>query len=96
MTVQTTPALPVVRDELRECLAEILYCDVAEIDDDLPFQELGLDSVLGLDLLSVINSRYGRQDRVDVIYDHPTLNKLAEHVCATSSTESRRENSSGT
>ncbi|MEU5848875.1 acyl carrier protein [Saccharopolyspora shandongensis] len=69
-----------IRDELRSHLAEVLYVEVAEVEDDATFQDLGLDSVLGVELVSVINAKYGLSEVVDAVFDHPTLNKLADYV----------------
>lgn len=69
-----------VRDELRAHLADVLYCEAAEVDDDATFQDLGLDSVLGVELVSVINSRYRLEETVDAVYEHPTLAGLADYV----------------
>ncbi|MEV6410721.1 acyl carrier protein [Kribbella sp. NPDC051718] len=69
-----------IRHDLREELARILYCDVDEISDDDSFVELGLDSVLGLEFLVVLNSRLSLTENIDVVYDHPTLARLTDHV----------------
>ncbi|MEV0083432.1 acyl carrier protein [Saccharopolyspora sp. NPDC050642] len=69
-----------IRDELRSHLAEVLYVEVAEVEDDATFQDLGLDSVLGVELVSVINAKYGLSEVVDAVFDHPTLNELADYV----------------
>lgn len=72
-----------IRTELREHLAGILYCELAEIDDDATFTELGLDSVLGVELVTLVNARYGTEETVDSVYDHPTVNRLAAHLADT-------------
>ncbi|MFI6402541.1 acyl carrier protein [Streptomyces sp. NPDC050548] len=69
-----------VREVLRTHLAEVLYCEPEEIGDDTAFQDLGLDSVLGAEVTAVINSRYGLEEKVEALYQHPTLTDLADHV----------------
>ncbi|WP_116041227.1 acyl carrier protein [Amycolatopsis palatopharyngis] len=69
-----------IRDELREHLAEVLYLDVSEIDDDTTFRDLGLDSVLGVELVSVINAKYNLTELVEAVFEHPTLNKLVSYI----------------
>lgn len=69
-----------VREVLRTHLAEVMYCEPEEIGDDTAFEELGLDSVLGAEVTAVINSRYGLEEKAEVLYQNPTLAKLAEHV----------------
>jgi acyl carrier protein len=69
-----------VREVLRTHLAEVLYCEPQEIADDTAFQDLGLDSVLGAEVTAVINSRYGLEEKVEALYQNPTLAELADHV----------------
>jgi acyl carrier protein len=70
-----------IREDLRTQLADVLYCEVAEVTDDATFKDLGLDSVLGVELISVINTKYGLSVRIDAVYEHPTVTLLAEYVC---------------
>ncbi|MEU3520612.1 acyl carrier protein [Streptomyces sp. NPDC006654] len=69
-----------VREVLRAHLAEVLYCEPEEVEDDTAFEDLGLDSVLGAELTALINSRYGLSEKVETLYQNPTLTLLAEHV----------------
>ncbi|WP_405550883.1 acyl carrier protein (plasmid) [Streptomyces globisporus] len=69
-----------VRGVLRSHLAEVLYCEPAEIGDETNFEDLGLDSVLGAEVTAVINSRYGLSERVEAVYQNPTLTRLAAYV----------------
>lgn len=69
-----------VRMELRNDLARILYCDVADVTDDATFTELGLDSILGFELLTVVNARYSLQENIDSIYGNPTVPVLSDHL----------------
>ncbi|MFJ6895187.1 acyl carrier protein [Streptomyces hokutonensis] len=71
-----------VREVLRTHLAEVLYCEPAEIGDDTAFQDLGLDSVLGAEVTAVINSRYGLEEKVEALYQNPTLADLADYVAS--------------
>jgi aryl carrier-like protein len=68
--------------ELRKDLAEILYCEPAEVDDQATFTEMGLDSILGLEFLAVINTRYGLKENIDAVYDHPTVPALSQYLDA--------------
>ncbi|WP_410586747.1 acyl carrier protein [Amycolatopsis sp. lyj-23] len=72
----------VIREQLRALIAEVLYCEVAEVGGDTPFADLGLDSVLIVEFVAELNSRYPVGESVDSLYEHPTLNLLAEHVSA--------------
>lgn len=69
-----------VMTTLRMRLAEILYCEPEEISADTTFQELGLDSVLGAELVTTINREYALRETVETVYSHPTLAQLSAHV----------------
>jgi acyl carrier protein len=74
--------VPSVRDNLRQLIAEILYCEPADIEGDATFRDLGLDSVLIVELISKINSAYGLAEKSELAYTYPTLNQLSAHVAA--------------
>lgn len=78
MAVQASASA--IREDLRAHLADVLYCEIDEVADDATFKELGLDSVLGVELVSVINAKYGLSERIEVVYEHPTLNRLTDYV----------------
>ena len=69
-----------MRSLVRELLQQILYCESHEIDDDRPFREIGLDSVLGVELLAEVNREHGLQEQVRVLYSHPTVTELADYL----------------
>jgi acyl carrier protein len=71
-----------VQTLLRAQLQEILYCDPSEIADDAQFAAMGLDSVLGVELLAEVNRRYGLSEKVKVLYAYPTVNDLTAYLVA--------------
>jgi polyketide synthase PksJ len=73
-----TSLLPVLIEEL----GRVLLLASSEIDVDRPFTDLGLDSILGVEWTNALNRRFGLQLPATVIYDHPTIRQLAEHVAA--------------
>lgn len=69
-----------VHDSLRTQLAEILYCPPEEINGETSFDDLGLDSVLGIELIAAINTSYGLHERLETVYQNPTLEALTTHI----------------
>ncbi|PRH80478.1 acyl carrier protein [Streptomyces solincola] len=69
-----------IREELRAHLADVLYLDTSEIHDEATFADLSLDSVLGVELVAVINTRYGLDESVEAVFEHPTVEKLADYI----------------
>ncbi|MEY4483528.1 MAG: hypothetical protein RL693_980, partial [Verrucomicrobiota bacterium] len=66
--------------ELAESLAAALYMEESQIEHDLPFTELGLDSIVGVEWVNKINKRYGLKLPATKVYDYPTLTDFAGYV----------------
>ncbi|MBO1583289.1 PfaD family polyunsaturated fatty acid/polyketide biosynthesis protein [Bacillus sp. XF8] len=63
--------------ELANSLAEIMYLDSSQINEDIHFSELGLDSILGVEWIRVLNKRYGTTIEATTLYEYPTLREFA-------------------
>ncbi|MET8944896.1 acyl carrier protein [Streptomyces sp. NPDC004542] len=66
--------------ELITVLADALGVKAEAIDPEQPFQVLGLDSMLTVEFVAVVNARYGTRVKVTALYDHPTPAAFARHV----------------
>lgn len=66
--------------ELITVLADALGVKAEAIDPEQPFQLLGIDSMLTIELVAVVNARYGTRIKVTALYDHPTPAAFARHV----------------
>ncbi|MGW0093873.1 acyl carrier protein [Streptomyces sp. NPDC003328] len=73
----TTEAL---HQQLLDDLVATLYCDPADVDDDTTFHDLGLDSILGLEFLGLVNGRYQLSEEIDTLHEHPTLAQLVQYL----------------
>ncbi|CAM5331209.1 Polyketide synthase PksL [Streptomyces avidinii] len=69
-----------IRADLRTSLAQILYRELDEIEDDVTFTALGLDSILGVELIIGINKRYALSEKIQLLYAAPTVNELASYL----------------
>ncbi|MFD9789950.1 SDR family NAD(P)-dependent oxidoreductase [Streptomyces sp. NPDC059070] len=67
---------------LRASLAKELELDEAELDDDTPFVELGLDSITGVTWTRSINTRLQLSLSATTVYGHPTVAALAAYLAA--------------
>ncbi|MEU0880583.1 beta-ketoacyl synthase N-terminal-like domain-containing protein [Lentzea sp. NPDC005914] len=65
---------------LRAQLAEVLYSTEDEVDVARTFNELGVDSILGVELIAFVNRTYGLDVKAGALYDHPTVTTFAAHV----------------
>jgi NADPH:quinone reductase-like Zn-dependent oxidoreductase/acyl carrier protein len=75
-------------EELHEVISSIIKHEVGEIlrlspekiDNDRSIYELGLDSLMGVELVSALESRLGVRISVMAMSSTPTINKLAERI----------------
>ncbi|HVI46024.1 MAG TPA: SDR family NAD(P)-dependent oxidoreductase [Chitinophaga sp.] len=65
--------------QLSEILRNTLYLD-DDFDESKAFQELGLDSIVGVELIKNINERFNIQLNATKLYDYPTLKTLTGYV----------------
>jgi acyl carrier protein len=85
----TTPQSSSLKEELRELIAEIAEKD--EIPDDESFKELGIDSMMGVEIVAAIERKYQVKISDDELVEVTTLNnamalvqkKRGEHNVAT-------------
>lgn len=86
MTTSETESAPVtaqeVRDWLRECVAAHVRHPGAQIQDDVPLSQYGLDSVYVLGLCAEIEDHYGIEMDPALLWDHQCLGPLADAVFA--------------
>ncbi|WP_332309352.1 SDR family NAD(P)-dependent oxidoreductase [Pseudomarimonas arenosa] len=69
-----------VRGFLKRTLAQALYLDEATIDEDRPFVDLGLDSIVGVEWVKNINKGLGLEIGATRVYDYSNLAALAAFV----------------
>ncbi|WP_176560069.1 SDR family NAD(P)-dependent oxidoreductase [Brevibacillus dissolubilis] len=76
----TEAALAAVISDLQATLAQELECSADEIDEDTPFMELGLDSIIGVTWIRKVNSRLKLSLPASKVYSYPTVRKFAEYL----------------
>lgn len=70
----------VLHEELSTSLAEVLDMDKGDIDIDENFNNMGLDSVFGVDWIQEVNKRYGISVKATQIYNYPTVREFAKYL----------------
>ena len=65
---------------LREKLAAVLRTDPARIDPDKPFGALGMDSLMGLELVRRLSVTTGLRLPVTAVFNYPTVQKFAREI----------------
>lgn len=84
--VASAPSAQAVTEHLKVLLAQELHLNPAEIAQDTPFIDLGLDSITGVTWVRKINAHYGTNIEATKVYSHPTLRELAALVPAVEKT----------
>ncbi|MFJ9646077.1 phosphopantetheine-binding protein [Streptomyces sp. NPDC101206] len=69
-----------VLTDLIGVLGDVLRVKPEKIDPEQTFQSLGLDSMLVVEFVAVVNTRYGLRVLATDLYDHPTPVSFAREV----------------
>ena len=69
-----------VREWLVEMIAKRLSMEPAEIPTDQPVTRLGIDSTEAVVISGELQEWLGRRVPPTVVWDHPTIDSLAEHL----------------
>ncbi|MGA9383027.1 MAG: acyl carrier protein [Phormidium sp.] len=69
-----------IQNWLISYIAELIEVSCREIDITIPFDEYGLDSSMSVTMIGDLGAWLGRDLDPTLIYDYPTLEKLAEYV----------------
>ena len=66
--------------QVRDSLATALFLEPADVDVRRSFVELGLDSIIGVEWIKVLNKAYGTTLAATRLYDYASVTGLAEHL----------------
>ncbi|GHC53183.1 non-ribosomal peptide synthetase [Streptomyces flavofungini] len=67
---------------VRDIVAHVLKSPVDQLDDDSGFHDLGLDSIRLTQLAHRLAERLGTPLQPTVLYDHPSVRRLIDHLVA--------------
>jgi len=76
-TEAAAPNLAAPVSRVKEILAQVLFLDVARIDENKPFIELGLDSILVVEFVKKLNDTFRANLQATKVYDYSTVRRLA-------------------
>jgi len=69
-----------LKEKLKHQLAEALYLEPEEIEEDQTFIDLGLDSIVGVEWINTINKTYGLNIKATKLYDYPNLRDFTAYI----------------
>jgi acyl transferase domain-containing protein/acyl carrier protein len=75
-----TETLAAVAATLRTLLANELALRESDVDDNIQFLDIGLDSISGVTWVRKINEKYQISIEATKVYSYPTLAQLSRHV----------------
>ncbi|MDH6195952.1 acyl transferase domain-containing protein/acyl carrier protein [Mycobacterium frederiksbergense] len=67
-------------DYLRDAVAEVTRVDAAEVREDAGFFDLGMDSLMAVELRRRIEQGVGREIPITLVMDHPRLSDVADYL----------------
>src|SRR5258708_25494235 len=67
-------------DYLRDAVAEVTRVDAAEIREDAGFFDLGIDSVMAVELRRRIEQGVGKEIPVTLVMEHPRLSDAPDYL----------------
>ncbi|WP_044562063.1 SDR family NAD(P)-dependent oxidoreductase [Azospirillum sp. B4] len=73
---------PAILTAVRRIVADALYVEPAALDETVGFGNLGLDSILAVEVVKAINDQFDVGLEAARLYDHPTLAALAAFVAS--------------
>ncbi|MCB0190965.1 MAG: SDR family NAD(P)-dependent oxidoreductase, partial [Anaerolineae bacterium] len=76
----TTVDPAAIEQQLRRQLVEQLYLEPDEVEAHKKFVDLGLDSITGVEWSKRINAEFGLNLSATILYDYPTLRRLANYL----------------
>ncbi len=68
---------------IRERIARDLGVDASAVDPDVTFDRIGIDSLALLGVLGDLANELDIEIETSVLFDHPTILSLAEHLAST-------------
>ncbi|HET6735053.1 type I polyketide synthase [Mycobacterium sp.] len=67
-------------DYLRDAVAEVTHVDAAEIREDAGFFDLGMDSLMAVELRRRLEQGVGKEVPITLVMDHPRLSNAADYL----------------
>lgn len=69
-----------IKEKIEESISGILANDDLTIDRATKFSELGIDSVVGVELINSINETFNIVLKTTVLFDYPNVNDMADFI----------------
>lgn len=69
-----------MKEIVYEILEEVLQIDISEFDDEMPFTDMGIDSILEVEIISRINKKLNVNLKPTDLYNYTNLGRLLKYI----------------
>lgn len=69
-----------VKDSIRSLFSDVLYMPIENLSTTKNFSDLGVDSVLAVELINKINKKFNLELTATLLYDYPTISLLSDYI----------------
>ena len=69
--------IPAITEWITQRIAHVLEIEINEVDPQLQFADMGIDSVMAVSLVSELEKHLEREFEPTLLYTHPTIAELA-------------------
>jgi len=67
-----------VRNYVKKVIADVMFMDSNDIEDDVPFKEFGIDSIISMELINPFKKDLGYIPST-ILFEYPSVTKLANY-----------------
>ncbi|MBF0119026.1 MAG: SDR family NAD(P)-dependent oxidoreductase [Desulfobacterales bacterium] len=67
-----------IEEKITESLTQVLKNQ--DFDINTPYTDFGVDSILAVEIINIINEKIGTNLRITDLFNYPTIQKLTEHI----------------
>lgn len=68
-----------IKTWLKELISTVMLLPTNEIEDDLPFNQYGIDSLIAIELITPMSKKFGYVPAT-LLFEYPTINLLADYL----------------
>lgn len=84
--------IPHIISLIRSTISQVLHTPEKEIEEDVPFSELGIDSLISLEIVNALQQKVGYLPAT-ILFEYPTIKSLAHYIAENNSLlESNQKN----
>lgn len=84
-----------VHEAIKKIISETLFIDVKLIHDTEPLQDLGVDSILGVEIAKKISQKFNVEINTTMLYTYSTIAQLTQFVTQQANTSSASTDQTG-